>query len=344
MGRLALPQQAFFHVELRNFEPRVGGPIPVLTANVSVQVNGSGGGFGEVRIANPAAKRVVFEILHVESALAWVTDPRMSGGLLPSLSTGRLRTFRTTTLELNANYWVHLEFDFPIPPIVLSEIEEFRSGGDPKFLIDVRFAGLARYEFDQPTPGGVPFLSPFVAEDLRVVAHDSGSAILEIEKGRWIERVLPGLGFGRWMIYEVPAENFEGSAQVDVYLNNAVKQFLAGEYKLSIAASRDVVETLERELGANANPAFGDRFGSSDKKFRKVTDAFAELTQSMLAYQSALKSLLATGAHPERPDELVERPDAEMALWLALSLRRYVGMRLRSARPPSPSEGAGPGT
>ena len=332
---MPLPQQAFFHVKLRNFEPRDGGLIPVLTANVSAQVNGSGGGSGEVRIVNTEANRVIFEILQVESALAWVSDPTASAGLLPSLAIGRLRTFRISTLELNANYWVDMELDFPVPPILLSEIEALRTGADPRFAIEVRFAGLARYEFAAPTAGASPFLSPFVADDIKVVTHDTRSQILEIEKGRWIERILPGLGFGRWMIYEVPVENFEGAAQVDVYLNNAIKQFLAGEYKLSIAASRDVVETLERELGANANPAFGDRFGSADKKFRKVTDAFAELTQSMLAYQSAAKSLLAAGAHPERPDELVERPDAEMALWVALSLRRYVGMRLRSTRPPT---------
>ena len=137
------------------------------------------------------------------------------------------------------------------------------------------------------------------------------------------------------MLYEVPVENFDGAAQVDVYLQNAVKQFLAGEYKLSVAASRDVVETLERELGANANPAFGDRFGSADRKVKKLAEAFGELTQAMLAYQGAVKSLLAAGSHPERPDELVERPDAEMALWVALTLRRYVGMRLRTTRPPT---------
>lgn len=332
---MSLPSRAFFHVELKNFEPRAGGLIPILAANVSVQVSASGGGSGEIRIVNTTAKTVVFDILQVESALEWVSDPRVSVGQLPPLAIGRLRTFQVSALELNANYWVDLELDFPVPPILLSTLEELRSGADPRFMIEIRFAGLARYEFETPAPGVGPFLSPFVVGDLPVVAHDTGSPILEIEKGRWIERVLPGLGFGRWMLYEVPLENFEGVAQVDVYLSNAMKQFLAGEYKLSIAASRDVVETLERELGANANPAFGDRFGSADKKFRKVTDSFTELTQSMLAYQSATKSLLAAGAHPERPDELIERPDAEMALWVALSLRRYVGMRLRSTRPPT---------
>jgi hypothetical protein len=331
---MPLHSECYFHIKLKNFETRDTGILPIFTVAVSVSVSTSGGGSG-VRITSRDAKRVYFDLLHVEAALRWVSDPRKPASAMPLIASGRARSFRTTTLELDVNYSAGFELDFQIPPTVLSTIEEARAGGDPAFSVEVRFSGLARYEFETPTPGGIPFLGPFVTEDLPVVTHDTGSHILEIEKSKWVEKLLPGLGFGGWMIYEVPVENFDGSAQADVYLQNAIRQFLAGEYKLSVAASRDVVETLERELGANANPAFGDRFGSAEKKLRKVTDSFAELVQAILSYESAIKSLLAAGAHPERPDEHVERPDAELALWVALSLRRYVGMRLRTSRPPA---------
>jgi hypothetical protein len=338
---MPLPQFAFFHARLKGLEARGAGIVPILSVSLEVQVSTSGGATGQVRLVNQGARSVIFDLLQIEARLAYSTDPRATPSSLPSFAVGRPRSLRTATLELDAKYWVDLDLDFPIPPIVLSELEELRAGQDPHFVVELRFAGVARYQFETP-PSPVPFLDPFVTEDVAVVEHGSGGAVLEVERGRWIEKILPNLGFGRWMVYEVPVENFDGSAQVDVYLANSVKQFLAGEYKLSIAASRDVVETLERELEANANPAFGDRFGSAEKKMRKVADSFGELTQAMLSYQAALKSLLAAGAHPERPEELVERPDAEMALWVALSLRRYVGMRLRTTRPPvseSPSNG-----
>lgn len=340
---MPLPQHAFFHLRLKTFSVRdVPALVPTLTATVSLSASSSGSG-GTVSVIRKDATDLHFDLLAVETTLLWAQGPPKSPTGMAVVGRGFTQSLRTPRITLDARYSVDLEFDFPLPPAVLSTLEELRGGGEPKFAISARLTGLATYDIEAPgvMKGGSPFLSPFVAEDLQVVAFDSGSYVLGIERSQWIEKLLPGLGFGRWMLYEVPVENFDGSAQVDVYLRNAVKQFLAGEYKLSIAASRDVVETLERELGANANPAFGDRFGSADKKFRKVADTFSELAQAIMAYQSALKSLLAAGAHPERPDELVERPDAEMALWVALSLRRYVGMRLRASRPPATGQSSG---
>jgi hypothetical protein len=339
IGRaMTYPENCFFHVELTSFEAREGAFVPILTAAVAVKVNGSGSG-SQLRLLHRDASTVYFDLLHVEARLLWVSDERKTTSSLPLIAMGGPRSLRTSNLVLNADYSVELELDFMLSPVLLEELEEARAGGEPRFSIEVRLAGMVRYEFQAKDPASTkqPSIWPFVAEDLNVIQHGTRSHVLVIERSRWIEKLLPSLGFGSWMLYEVPVENFEGAAQVDVYLRNAVQQFLAGEYKLSIAASRDVVETLERELGADANPAFGDKFGSAEEKFRKVTDAFTELTQAMGNYQATLKSLLAAGAHPERPDELVERPDAEMALWVALALRRYVGMRLRTTRAPSSS-------
>jgi hypothetical protein len=332
--------QCFFHLELKTFDTGNSGFAPILSAVVQVKVSTSGGGTS-TEVGRTDAKSVRFVVLHAEAWLRWASEPHRTIANMPLVAKGYARSLRTSHLMLNADYAVEFEFEFPLQPTVLEELEEARAGNEPTFGIQVRFGGIASYEFEAANspPGGVPYLLPFSTEDLEVVSHDERSSVLSIERSKWVEKLLPGLGFGNWMIYEVPVENFESSAQVDVYLRNAVKQFLSGEYKLSIAASRDVVETLERELGGNANSAFGDRFGSADKKIRKVTDAFGDLAQAMLAYQAAVKSLLAAGAHPERPEELVERPDAEMALSVALALRRYVGMRLRTTRPPTAEGG-----
>jgi hypothetical protein len=248
---MPLPERSFFHLRLKSFQARGAGLIPVLTAVIEVNASSSGGS-ESVQIVNRGAKTVFFNLLHLDSTLYWASAE--SRGKIPSalpfLAVGRARSLRMPTLELDARYSVELELDFPLSPSVLSEIEELRAGGEPSFVVLVRLSGLARYEIPPETapPGNTPYLIPFVAEDLQVTHHETRSHFLAVEKSRWIEKILPDLGFGRWMIYEVPIENFDGAAQVDVYLENAVRQFLAGEYKLSVAASRDVVETLEREL------------------------------------------------------------------------------------------------
>jgi hypothetical protein len=339
-GLVVFSPQCFFHLELKNFDTGNSGFMPVISAIVQSKVSTSGGGTN-TQIERTDAKSVQFVVLQADAWLRWASNSRWTHGRMPLVAKGYARTLRTSNLMLNADYPV--EFEFLLQPTVLEELEDARAGNEPVFGIQVSLGGIARYEFgrgDYP-PGKLPYVVPFSTEDLEVVSHDERSHAQTIERSKWVEKLLPGLGFGNWMIYEVPVENFEGSAQVDVYLRNAVKQFLTGEYKLSITASRDVVETLERALGANSNLAFGNRFGSADEKARKVTGAYGDLVQAMLVYQGAVKSLLAAGAHPERPDELVERPDAEMALSVALALRRYVGMRLRAARPLT-AEGGNP--
>lgn len=327
-----MPRRCYFEARLRQFDAIPDSFAPVLQVGISLKT--STGGFSEsTDVGHDGPSQVRVEPLSIEATLSC---PPTREGNVPAPSAivayGRPRSMRASTLQLDGGWSADYDLLFPLSPSVLSMVEEVRAGGNPEFGVTLRIAGLFRHSFSTGTPGAVPFLVPFVVDDVRVVPHDSTASRLEIEKSRWIERILPGLGVGKWMLYEIPVEYFEGSAQVDTYLNNAVRQFVAGEWKLAMAAARDVVESLERELSAEANPAFGDRYGSPGKKTREVAESYRDLVEAMLAYQAALKSLLAAGSHPERPEELVERPEAEMAVWTALALRRYVGMRLRQSR------------
>ena len=335
-----MTRRCYFEARLRQFDSVEDSWTPILSVGISLKT--STGGFSEsVDVGHDGPSDVRVEPLSIDAYLSY---PPTAQGNVPSAGTvlahGTPRSMRASTLQLDSGQPAQYDLLFPLNPSVLSQLEEVRGGNSPTFGVTLRIAGVFRHTFPQGgTPGGLPFLVPFVVDDVRVVPHDSQDPKLEVEKSRRIERILPGLGVGKWMIYEIPVENFEGSAQVDTYLKNAVNQFVAGEWKLAMAASRDVVETLERELSAEANSAFGDRFGSAEKKTRAVAESYRDLVEAMLSYQSALKSLLAAGSHPERPEQLVERPEAEMAVWTALALRRYVGMRLRQARAPAqPSE------
>ena len=317
---------------MRQFEAIPGLLLPMLQAGISLKTKS--GGFTEpVDLGIDSPSEVWIHPLAVE---AYLGVPPLQNGRVSDLATTVARGFprfmRTNSLQLDRDSSADYDILFPIPPSTLSQLEEARAGGNPMFQMTLRIAGVFRHTLQSETTGGVPYIVPFVADKVPVVPHDSTDPYLVVERSRWIESILPHLGFGQWIIYEIPAENFEGSAQVDTYLNNAVRQFSAGEWKLAIAAARDVVETLKRELSAETNPAFGDRYGSAGKKMQAVADSYRQLVSGMLEFEGALKSLFAAGAHPERPEEYVDRPDAEMAVWTALVLRRYVGMRLRSSR------------
>lgn len=329
-----MPRDFRFDARLLDLEGVADAPTPILRASISLKA-GLGGMGDQIPTGYDGTSKILVVPISIEAALYWAPEGPgrvRAGGLI---ARGAPASLRSSNIEIEANWAAQYEIDFPLTPGMLSLIEELRSGGPPTFGITLRIGGVLQILAESPKPGAPPPVVPFVADRVWVTPMTTTDHELPIERSRWVEKILPQLGFGSWLVYEVPLENFDGVAQVDTYLANALKQFASGEWKLSMAASRDVVETLERELEANANPAFGDRYGSAEKKIRAVTDAYRDLVEAMLSYQASVKSLLAAGSHPERPEELVDRPDAEMALWVALSLRRYVGMRLRATRPTS---------
>lgn len=334
-----MPRNCFFDARLQCFDTIADTLVPTLKVAISLKVATWGSG-SPINLGNPPSSKVRVEPMALEARLLW--DPPRSGssGEGRFIARGYPRTMVVSSIDLDATNGAYIDLIFPLTPTLVSAMEEAREGKTPTFAVSIRLTGVFSHTFPQPV-NDTPYLVPFVADDVPVLKHDANDRVLEVERSRWVDKILPGLGAGQWAIYEVPLENFEGSALADTYLANAYRQFASGEWKLCVAAARDVVETLERELQANANPAFGDRYGgTTDKKMRRLVEAFDEMVRSILEYEAAVKSLLAAGAHPERPEQLVERPDAEVALQIALSLRRYVGLRLRDTRPPTFASGA----
>lgn len=324
----------FFDARLIEVGAQPSSFAPMLSLSIDLKV--SRGGSGEVvSVTIPdSASGVQVIPLSIEAHLFWDPVVQTPTDWSKHLAVGFPASMKTSTLHLDQGCPASYQFLFPLSPSLLSQLEEGRAGGNVSFAVSLRIAG----EVILPN-----IRVPIVADRVVVLRSGVQQAVHEIERSKWIDTILPELGTGKWIVYEVPVENFDGVAQVDTYLQNAYKQYLAHEWKLCMAASRDVVESLERELSAAANPAYRDRFGSADKKMRLLVDSYGDLVEAMLSFQSASKSLLAAGAHPERPEELVERPDAELALWIALSLRRYAGLRLRTSKPPgfNPSENKG---
>lgn len=324
-----MPGQLYFEAKLQKVDADEDAQVPTLTVELGLKAGSGGSGPSyQLPFAEWGTSRV--HLLNLDAFLGWNPDMRVD--VDPFVAKGFPKSIRANVLAIDQPYPEVLKLAIPLTASLLSQLMEADSEGNPRFAVNLRISGLVEH---RPSAGGTSSLHPFLLDNIVVSALGANSRVLEIERSAWINRILPKLGAGNWAIYEIPRENFEGSALADKYLQNAYRQFLSGEYKLSMAASRDVVETLERELGASANPAFSDRFGKADRKMRRVVETFGELINASLEYQASLKSLLAAGAHPEKEDQLVDRPDAEMALYTALALRRYVGMRIRDARPPA---------
>ena len=332
---LDMTEGFYFDARLIDVSAKQSSFAPMLSLSIDLKV--SCGGSGErvdVTIPDSAIDVQVFP-LSIQAHLFWDPVAQNPTDWSKHIAVGFPASMRTSTLHLEHGTPSSYQFLFPLSPTLLSQLEEGRSsGGNISYAVSLRING----EVILPNTR-----EPFIADRVVVLRSGVQQGVHEIERSKWIDALLPEMGLGKWIVYEVPVENFDGVAQVDTYLQNAYKQYLAHEWKLCMAASRDVVESLERELSAVANPAYRDRFGSADKKMRLLVDSYGDLVEAMQSFQSASMSLLAAGAHPERPDELVERSDAELALWIALSLRRYVGLRLRTTRPPgfNPPENQG---
>lgn len=306
---------------------------PILS--VSIHLKAGTGGSGErvnIRFSDTPHR---VEMSHIDAYLFWNPQDRRPANWGDFVASGFPKSMRLSTLTLNQSNEVSLDLLFPLSPSLLSQMEETRPADKARYGVMLRITGILNESPAEVLPAGqFPKAYPFAAEGIIVWRIGSTDPMLEIERSKWTDTILPNLGVGRWMIYEVPVESFEGVTQADDYLNNALRQYSAHEWKLCMAACRDVVESLQRGLESTTNSAFGDRFASAPEKMRRFAEKYDHLVASALDFEAATKSLLAAGSHPERPEELVQRPDAELALWVALSLRRYVGMRLRETRPP----------
>ena len=235
---------------------------------------------------------------------------------------------------------------FPLTTSAVARIENLRAGRKAKFRVHMRLAGYSTGIVDVMAPPEGPegpvtkaaltkamrkesLVMPFYIDRLYATVGPQGISDLEVQKSQWVEEILPGLGFGAWKVYEIPASDIPALEKVDDYVENAAKHFNAGDWKDSMARSRDAVQALEPYLRKYANEAYSDKKGSADEKTAALVASFSGLASSMLDFQSKVFSVLSAGSHPLPAGTTVERPDAEFGLTVAMACRRYVGQRMR---------------
>ena len=238
----------------------------------------------------------------------------------------------------------------PLSPSTISRLEGMRDGRKPRFSLELRVAGYYEQAVSTYNPPKVEaedrghpvpmealakyvrnekVAVPFRIDRLFPQTSRGETQTIEVEKSKWVEEILPALGFGAWKVYELPVSEEAALGKVDEYVDQAARHFNAGDWKDSMGRSRDAVQALEPYLKKHANEAYSDRKGDADAKVAALVASFSGLASSMLDFQAKLFSLLSAGSHPLPPGTTVERPDAEFGLSVAMACRRYVGARMR---------------
>ncbi len=152
-----------------------------------------------------------------------------------------------------------------------------------------------------------------------------------VPKSRWVEDILPELGWGVSRIVEIPLPRTGVKMQeADGLLEESERKFTLGDWAGSLTAARKTVETLEPVVKESLNAAHTWKDRTAADKAADLVEKHKAWAEATMQYQGAVRSILNAGAHRPLPGATLDRADAELGLMLALGLRRYVGLRMKS--------------
>jgi hypothetical protein len=330
----------YVHAEFENMEAITDAIGPFLQLDCRVTLSQSGSG-STIDIADGVSQ---LSILDVQGRLFWTIKGEQAASTMLLLGSGASHGWyygRSLSTRGDAE---RIQLAFPIRPDQLMKIEELRAGGKSRFSAFIRLicdSPLPMAAVGLPPTKGPPTFEEFKKAMVPIAQHrmivtdnvmvtQRGHQELEVEKSKWVEEILPGLGWGSWRIFEVPISNTQDNlSDIDSLIVDAQRQFNLGNWPASLTASRRTVEALKPLFQEKVNPAHSDeKGGDASAKASNLSEDFEELSKAMLKYQASVRSLMAAGAHKPSTGATLERADAELGLMLAIGLRRYVGLRM----------------
>ncbi len=210
---------------------------------------------------------------------------------------------------------------FPIRNEQLIHVEDMRKGGKVRMKATLRILGAT----DNP-PGMI------AVPEMEI--RQGSSQFIEVEKSKWVEDVLPRMGWGSWRLIEIPFSATQDElGKIDDLLGEAHKQYGMGNWADCLTVCRKAVEELQPHVKEFVNPAHSDdRGGPAPKKIEELGEEFKNLSTSMLEFQAGVRKMLAAGAHKLPLGTTLERADAEFGILLTIALRRYVGLRMQKEK------------
>lgn len=144
----------------------------------------------------------------------------------------------------------------------------------------------------------------------------------------WRERVLPGLGYGKVMIVELPAISLETSKALEhsyKALDKAQKQFALGLYDETVGSCRVALEQFFEPVDK------GDGSGKTVPKLKKSWESrLGEATYEWL--NSSLVAIKTEANKPHHsPDNHFDRLEAQMLMMITTALISYTAAQIEGA-------------
>ena len=151
--------------------------------------------------------------------------------------------------------WLNLQFIFPIP--YLQILEEERREQDVRLPLEMwgLVAIVEPREKAQVNPAQV-MPSPIEVICFEKIETDtSNQSYITIPRSTWVDRILPGLGYGRSVLIELPLvrtpaipEAYRNAAKA---LENARNAFNGEDYRGAVKYGREVTEYLENSCSGS---------------------------------------------------------------------------------------------
>lgn len=163
--------------------------------------------------------------------------------------------------------------------------------------------------------------------------HKSFSELsIEVPQSHWIEKVLPGLGYGKYKVVEIPIPE---KVIPEIYqraldeLIRAEKYFKEGDYDKVVVHCRNAIQLIPKVL-----PVKLSHREERERQFFKVKveeflkqhfqDLEESKTDALKEFISSLWKLCSISAHPSSP-YYFNRADAEAIFIITSSLISYIG-------------------
>jgi hypothetical protein len=219
----------------------------------------------------------------------------------------------------------NVELTFPITTSQVEAIEQARNAGDVGLTLSLRVTFLVLSQGHTDLAVGVLPLRALV---------DTGGAQatinLKIPQSVWTKNVLPGIGYGQIILFEMPAFPVSALATLGEAFEatkRAHAMFSSGEYDLAVGLCRTAVQPLRNHLKKIKDQAGDATAGDWAEKI-------GQATFDWLTIVTGKTHGVASAATHEGSSGRFSRLDAQMILTTTISLLAYAA-RLERVNQPS---------
>ncbi|GEM_PF-990132 len=224
----------------------------------------------------------------------------------------------------------YILIEIPLDIYRIEKIEERRQGD-----IQFRLSGSALIAKHPPVTKAGPNEQQKYRRDVEefVTGHFDIDN-LYIPQSHWVDKILPGLGYGKVKLIEVPipekilTDTFQKALRE---LQDSQRYFIEGDYDKVVAHCRNAIQLIPESIPTDFSGIESQKFQNKLKKFLEehlsnfLTDSKRDYLETTA---KAIWNLSSITHHPS-PADYFNRTDAEAILQITTTLLAYVGKLLK---------------